>query len=238
MRNIWLWLALFISVQGQSQNLTSVEYFFDTDPGLGNGIAIPVSANDSLVISTSIPTTSLTTGFHKLFVRTMDEDGIWSLYEGRSVYIQGSGINTDVQLAEAEYFYDTDPGFGNGTALTATAGDSLIANTMVPTTSLAPGFHKLFVRAKNELGTWSLYEGRTVYIQSPVDPVLPQLTYAEYFYDLDPGFGNGTDFGVTSGDSLSYNAIVPTTGLSGGFHKLFVRTMNSIGTWSLYEWRT
>jgi hypothetical protein len=238
MKNIWLWLTMLISVHAQSQDLTELEYFFDSDPGVGNGVSIPVTAADSLIVTTTIPTNSLDPGMHKLFIRTKDEDGIWSLFEGRSIYIQGGGLDTSSDLIEAEYFFDDDPGLGNGTALPASTGDSLLVDTTVPTTSLGPGFHKIFVRTKNQLGVWSLYEGRTIYIQPPADLLEAQLSYAEYFYDDDPGLGNGVSFDVTAADSLSFESIVPTIGLPGGFHKLFVRTMNTSGTWSLYEGRT
>ncbi|MFM9986346.1 MAG: T9SS type A sorting domain-containing protein [Flavobacteriales bacterium] len=238
MKYIWLWLLLAISIAGQAQNLTTIEYFFDDDPGIGNGTTINVTPNDSLIVSTTIPTTSLGFGFHKLFCRTMLEDGTWSLYEGRTIYIQPIPADLSSDLIEAEYFYDTDPGLGNGINLSATTGDSLLVDTSVPTTGLDPGFHKLFVRSKNEIGIWTLYEGRTIYIQSPVDPIEPLMTYAEYFYDVDPGIGNGTAFAVTPDDSLMFDAAVPTAGLSEGFHKLFVRAKNDDNMWSLYEGRT
>jgi hypothetical protein len=238
MKYTWLWLALLVCVQGQSQNLTLCEYFFDTDPGLGNGIVIPTVPADSLIITTTVPTSSLTPGFHKLFVRTMDADGIWSLYEGRTLYIQTNTNNTNAQLTEAEYFYDTDPGIGNGTNFSVTANDSLIIDTTVPTTSLTPGFHKLYTRAKNANGVWSLSEWRTVYVQLPNAPDDVILTEAEYFYDTDPGIGNATAFSITPDDSLSFNASQDITSLQSGFHKLFVRAKSSEGKWSLYEWRT
>ena len=238
MKHLWLWLLVVMSIAGQAQNLTTIEYFFDDDPGIGNGTTINVTPNDSLIVSTTIPTTSLDVGFHKLFFRTMMEDGSWSLYEGRSVYIQADPADLSSDLIEAEYFFDDDPGLGNGINLSATTGDSLLVDTTVPTTGLDPGFHKLFVRSKNEAGIWSLYEGRTIYIQPLVDSVEPLLTYAEYFYDDDPGIGNGVSFEVTPNDSLMFDATVPTLGLGDGFHKLFVRTKTNDDTWSLYEWRT
>jgi Secretion system C-terminal sorting domain len=238
MKHIWLWLLFVMSIAGQAQNLTTIEYFFDDDPGIGNGTTINVTPNDSLIVSTTIPTTSLDVGFHKLFCRTMLEDGTWSLYEGRTVYIQPDPADLSSDLIEAEYFFDTDPGFGNGTNLSATTGDSILVDTSVPTIGLDPGFHKLFVRSKNEVGIWTLYEGRTIFIQSPVDPIEPLMSYAEYFYDEDPGIGNGTAFAVTPDDSLMFDATVPTTGLSEGFHKLYVRAKNDNDLWSLYEGRT
>ena len=238
MKKILLWLALIFAIQSRAQIITGCEYFFDTDPGVGNGTALAVIPGDSIILSTTVPTVSLSNGFHKMFVRVKNVNGVWSLYEGRSFYIQNTVSATFPQLSAAEYFYDTDPGVGNGTAFTVTTGDSIIINTTVPTTSLSNGFHRLYVRAKNLSGQWSLYEGRTFYIQTPVNPSLPQLSTAEYFYDTDPGIGNATAFTVTTGDSLVINTTVPTTSLPDGFHRLFVRAKNTNEKWSLYEGRT
>ena len=238
MRTTWLWLALIFAVQSQAQIITGCEYFFDTDPGMGNGSSLSITSGDSLLLNTTVPTNALTQGFHKLYVRVLDANGAWSLYEGRTVYIQGAGNTNSSQLTAAEYFYDTDPGLGNGIALPTSSADSLMITTNIPTTSLSPGFHKLYVRAKNAEGQWSLYEGRTIYIQDVVSGVEPQLTEAEYFYDTDPGLGNGTDLGVSTGDSISFSTTVPTVALANGFHKLFVRAKNTNNKWSLYEGRT
>ncbi len=56
------------------------EYFIDQDPGFNNGITIPVasdSAYQDLVFSIDID--SLAEGFHKLFLRTRDAKGKWSM---------------------------------------------------------------------------------------------------------------------------------------------------------------
>lgn len=239
MKKILLLLAVMLAIiPARSQVITGCEYFFDTDPGVGNGAALPVTSGDSVILSTTVPTAGLTSGFHRLYVRTQNVDGAWSLYEGRTFFIQAALTPNTALLVEAEYFFDTDPGVGSGTAFTVTVGDSLSFNTTVATAGLTNGFHRLYVRARNADGKWSLYEGRTLYIQNPSNPNTGQLVAAEYFFDTDPGVENGTAFTITPGDSLLISATVPTTGLSDGFHRLFVRAQNSDGRWSLYEGRT
>ncbi len=235
---IWLCLALAIAIDNKAQQIIGCEYFFDTDPGIDNGIPISVAPGDSVIFTGTVPTSSLNSGFHKLFVRVKNANGAWSLYEGRTFYIQGGGSQNNSSLTEVEYFYDDDPGEGNGIDLPATINDSLQVNTTVPTSFLTDGFHKLYVRAKNAEGKWSLYEGRTFYIQSAGSQNNSSLTEAEYFYDDDPGEGNGIDLPATINDSLQVNTTVPTSSLTDGFHKLFVRAKNALGIWSLYEGRT
>jgi len=239
MKKIYLLLAVMLAIlPAHAQVITGSEYFFDTDPGVGNGTAVSVTSGDSVILSTTVPTTGLSSGFHKLYFRVQNINGEWSLYEGRTFYIQDALTPNTAQLTEAEYFFDTDPGVGNGTAFTVTPGDSIFFNTTVPTAALSNGFHKLYVRARNATGKWSLYEGRTFYILNPGNPNTAQLTAAEYFYDSDPGVGNGTAITVTAGDSLLINTTLPTTGLGNGFHSLFIRVLNADGKWSLYEGRT
>ena len=47
-------------------------------------------------------------------------------------------------LAEAEYFVDVDPGYGDGTAVTLTAGTTATQQFTVPTAGLSPGMHTLY----------------------------------------------------------------------------------------------
>src|SRR5215208_5039350 len=53
-------------------NITAAEYFFDTDPGAGKAISIPVGiASGTINLAPVIPT-SLSAGFHFLAIRTRD----------------------------------------------------------------------------------------------------------------------------------------------------------------------
>jgi hypothetical protein len=143
------------------------------------------------------------------------------------------------QIVRGEYFFDTDPGFGSGTAFTFASGDLVNTLTNVPTTGLAPGFHHLFFRMKDAVGKWSHYEGRMFYVIEAGQAVAdqPPLQRGEYFFDTDPGFGNGTAINFSSADSVNVTANIPVTGLAPGFHHLFVRVRNTVGKWSHYEGR-
>ena len=57
-----------------------MEYFVDTDPGVGNGIAIPITASDSLKnVVMNIDLNGITNGLHYLSVRTKNQDNQWSV---------------------------------------------------------------------------------------------------------------------------------------------------------------
>lgn len=204
--------------------IVAAEYFIDVEPGVGNGTPLSFTATeDSLMFNGSITTAFLPAGWHKLFVRTLDDRGLWSHYEGRDFFVKST-------IVAAEYFIDTDPGVGNGTAFTVSpAEDSIVVNVGVPTGALGGGYHTLYVRARNSNGVWSQYEGRTFFVK-------PTIIAAEYFVDKDPGAGNGTPIPVTPGeDSITVSAGVIPTCIDSGRHLLFIRTKDNNNTWSLFE---
>lgn len=208
----------------KAQNINKAEYFFDNDPGVGNGFPLTVGIpSDSVAFIRTINTTGLSTGLHFLFIRTRTVGGIWSLYEHQSFYIRNS-------VVKAEYFFDTDPGKGNGTNIPITATlDSINFSASISTTGLTQGLHFLFVRTRDEKGVWSLYQPREFFVRQ-------SITQAEYFFDTDPGVGNGTNIPITATlDSISFTKTINTSGLTEGLHFLFVRTRDNKGIWSLYQ---
>jgi hypothetical protein len=89
MRAIRLLLFLIVSTVGYAQNINRAEYFIDADPGHGNGTAVTVSAPAASVnFNFTIPTTSLSTGFHVTGFRTRKSStGRWSHTMYQAFYI-------------------------------------------------------------------------------------------------------------------------------------------------------
>lgn len=215
-------------------DIIGAEYFVDTDPGTGNGTPIPVTAGSAITFTASIPTTSLTPGFHFLAVRTKGASGKWGIFEARGFYISSSTSDA-ANIVTAEYFFDTDPGPGNATALSIPSGAVSNFTVNLPTTSLATGFHFLTIRAKGTDGKWGLFETRGFYI-SPVDPTMGDIVAAEYFYDgVDPGEGNGTALTVTTGPTINENFTIVLSGVPAGARKLSIRVQDANGIWSPIE---
>ena len=217
-------------------NITAAEFFVDADPGVGNGTAItPITAGPNPTFVTTIPTTSLTNGFHFVAIRTKDVDGKWGLFENRGFYISTSTTNVG-NITAAEFFVDADPGVGNGTAITPiTAGPNPTFVATIPTTSLTAGFHFVAIRTKDVDGKWGLFENRGFYISTSTTNV-GNITAAEFFVDADPGVGNGTAITpITAGPNPTFVATIPTTSLAAGFHFVAIRTKDIDGKWGLYE---
>ncbi len=232
-------LCLLLSKMSFAQGFAQAEYFIDTDPGIGNGVAVPMTITnaDSVLFNASIPITSLSDGFHFVSVRMKENSGNWGLFETRGFFIASTTTNVG-NIVAAEYFIDTDPGIGNATAASVgTNGDTVNFLAAIPTNSLTPGFHHIAIRTKDIHGVWGLFEGRGFFISSVTGNV-GNIVAAEYFIDADPGIGNATATSVgTNGDTVNFVANIPTTSLTDGFHHVAIRTKDVNGNWGLFESR-
>ncbi|MGZ5222258.1 MAG: T9SS type A sorting domain-containing protein [Chitinophagaceae bacterium] len=212
-----------------AQTITKVEYFLDADPGFGNGTNVPVSASadiPNLLVSVDIAIVSK--GFHNIYVRAKDNNGYWSL-TNRWLFIKdilAAAVN------KLEYFIDTDPGFGNANNVIISSSAN-VADVLIPVdiSALNKGFHNIYLRSKDDAGNWSL-TNRWLYFK---DAVQNNLQGGEYFFDAEPGFGNGTaiPFGALGNDVQNFSFGASVSSLSDGAHYLFIRTKEANGRWSL-----
>lgn len=140
--------------------IVAAEFFIDADPGPGNGTPVAIGPNGNTVnFTASIPTASLSTGFHTLAIRTRNSNGEWGLFETRPFYISTQAANMGI-VSAAEYFIDTDPGVGNGTALTVTSPGNIINQSFIVNVPVGMplGTHLLAIRTRDAAGVWGLFE--------------------------------------------------------------------------------
>lgn len=145
-------------------------------------------------------------------------------------------LQAQSNITGAEYFIDTDPGFGKGTPITITTPAVNVANQSFSFSlaTLSTGIHNLFIRTRNAAGKWSITNKFIFYKPSVDATTSSNIVKAEYFFDTDPGFGNGINIPVTAGLNLSNISFSPViSGLSVGMHNLFIRTKNANGSWSV-----
>lgn len=199
-----------------AQPVYRAEYFFDNDPGYGNGTPVTLTPGNLVGLNFNANTTGLEAGIHTLFMRV--KSGLWSQTYSRLI-----GVNPDVGITQAEYFFDSDPGFGKGIYIAVTPANIVALNFNATTTGLAPGIHTLFVRVKS--GIWSQSYTRFV----AISPVIG-ISQAEYFFDSDPGLGEGTAINIIPGNLVNLDFNANTTTLAPGIHTLFVRIKS--GVWS------
>jgi hypothetical protein len=212
----------------EDATIGNVEYYIDNDPGPGNGTFIPIftSFPHSVDLFHSIPTGSLSTGFHMLHVRAQDGDGNWGIPDSKPFYVVQGGVTSTTNIIQLEYFFDTDPGIGAATPVTFTGGAQIDIPLLIGTTALSDGFHSIHIRAKDVDGQWSIFEKRTFYIDQ-----FTQISSLEYYIDSDPGEGNGTNIAVTPAGEIDEVISIPTTSIANGSHTLGVRAARSDGSW-------
>lgn len=222
-------------------NIIKVEYFFDNDPGFGNGIPVTITPGTSVDVSKVIDVSSLTDGFHWIYLRGMDANRRWSVVSYRLFYkgVLTATAPTQGNIIKAEYFYDTDPGFGKGTAIPITPGTSVNINQTFDASALSEGFHWIYLRGMDTNRRWSVASFRQFYkgTLTTTAPVQTDITEVEYFFDTDPGFGQGIQVPVTRGISVDINKTIDVSALSDGFHKFYIRGKNADGRWNMMSWR-
>ena len=148
------------------------------------------------------------------------------------------GNSPGQNLVQAEYYVDLDPGPGHGLSVAIPPGDTINQGFNLVLTGLETGFHYLYIRVKDETGQWSLSKRQLFYLIDP-ESALPRfessvITAAEYFFDQDPGPGNGISIPLQAADSLKVQRVVLLEGLAQGLHQLYIRCRDLAGKWSLY----
>jgi hypothetical protein len=143
-------------------------------------------------------------------------------------------------ITAAEYFIDTDPGVGQGTALTINNVGADITDSFTVNVGAQPiGFHRMYVRVQDANNAWSLYHNFLFYVADTTplsNPPLPNITSMEYFIDTDPGVGMGTQVAVNNVGTDIVDSFTANIGaLPIGFHRMYTRVQDGNGVWSLHD---
>jgi hypothetical protein len=166
MKRLFIAVLMILSINTAfAQIVNKAEYFFDTDPGPGNGTPISISTPGvSVSFPAQIPI-NLSPGFHWLGIRVKDSDGKWSLFQRKDFYVSQPGTDLPI-ITKAEYFFDTDPGVGSGTPLNFQNPGFSLSQTFPITVpvSMTGGKHYLAIRVKDQAGHWSLFQRDTIVV--------------------------------------------------------------------------
>ncbi len=225
-------------------NINYAEYFIDTDPGLGKGVSIPVtSSTDVTVNNYSVNLSSVNSGVHHIYIRTRDTKGVWSLINAQTFFKLSPNATipsnpSTANITKVEYFIDTDPDFGKGISIPITSSNDITAsNVVIDLSALSNGVHHIYFRSQDANRSWSLTNVQTFNIllaavTIPPNPSAANITKLEYFFDKDPGFGNGKTVTIPFSTDLSnYTFVADLTGLKNDTtHTLYIRTFDN---WSL-----
>jgi len=135
------------------------------------------------------------------------------------------------QIVQAEYFYDEDPGFGNALSISINNSSEIEINEYLSTAELNPGFHTFHIRFKDENNQWSPVLSKGFYLEKN-NAVLYNIETAEYFFDEDPGVGQGANLNLTNSQEIEINEMIGIDELDPGFHTFHLRFKDENNNWS------
>ncbi len=202
-------LFVCLSSLAIGQTINRVEYYFDTDPGFGNGISIPITAAPNLTRDFTIPLNSVSEGFHLLYVRAKS-NGLWSIPISKPVFVQRNAQTTaTANLRTLEYFFDSDPGFGNGVQLSV-SGTTIDQLTIIDLSTLPTGFHILYMRSQDQNGRWSLPYAKPFFVSVSGTNIVA-IEY--YFHDGTTKTSPRTYTSFTPGKNVTIDFVAVLDGL-------------------------
>jgi hypothetical protein len=168
-----------------AQNISRIEYFFNTDPGFGQATAIAGFTPSANVAGfpVSIDLSSVSDGVNTLYMRSKDSDGKWSITN--LIPFVKVDVNS-YNIARAEYFLNTDPGFGKATPVTLPSSTDISKQAITLNIESAPlGINNLYIRTEDSNGSWSLtnclaFIKGTVAAISTLNIILIQIPVSEW----------------------------------------------------------
>ena len=229
--------------------LIQAEYWWNTDPGAGNAtpmIALDGNFNAAFENLFRNGLTAPRFGRSTFNVRIKASDNTWS--GAFTTIINVDSLDTYAgyplqNLIQAEYWWNTDPGVGNATPMLALDGNFNAAYEQLLASGLrAPqnGRSTFNIRVRDRLNNWSDKFTTVINVDSttasPVIYMPQRIKQQEYFWDTDPGEGNGTLMTVSDGYANSaYELFKMPTGyvqsLPNGTHLLGMRAKDANGAW-------
>lgn len=190
---VWALPLLFASLVSGAESLTC-EYFVNEDPGLSRAVEAGECDMVNGNVSFRLDASRLVDGFNLVGVRVCI-GGHWSVTHTVVVWkLQ----DATPEITAAEYFWDTDPGLNNATAIAGADNGKGWFDITVPANALSNGTHLLGVRVRTASG-WSATHTNLVHIHSDG---LTDIVAVEYFWGTDPGEGKGTAVDITPAPTI------------------------------------
>lgn len=142
-----------------TNNLITGEYFIDNDPQFGMGTSFTIAPQSPNITQSILPQIlpTLSVGYHKIYGRIKDALGRWS--HTFRINIQVTQNNQQLNVVEAEYFFGTDPEFGNATVINTVSANPSTDGTWTFNVPYPAGNYNLndslFMRIRDVNGKWS-----------------------------------------------------------------------------------
>lgn len=230
---IWsLAKCMFILYTPTAQDsIIVLEYFFDDDPGLSEGVKIDLTEESIDLDNIEVSIIGLETGLHKIGMRATNNANQWSPTVSQTFFV--AKTIDPIELVSGEYYIDEDPGLGMANELSIAPSNHIFDEFEISLDGLSPGLYTLCVRFLNEFDEWSSTQCSPFFIQDYFDGT-PGIVDGEWWIGTDPGVGNANDFRfVDAGKMATLFDQAMLTGLAPGTHTIYSRVKDSSGTWSM-----
>lgn len=235
------WIGL-VSSGAFAQRISAAEYFWNNDPGQGNGISIPITAQnlkDGIDSALSTVSQLPSPGLHIFNLRLRDANGLWGPIFSSIIQVSNTPASLNPpSVSLGELYVGTDPGFGNATPLIAFNNNfvsAVEAGFFNVTQNLLPGQYGVGVRFKDASQNWSATFQTVLTVETTVGAIKrPKITQGEYFITNDPGFGNGTPLIAFNGswdEPLSATVNTLANSLNAGTYQFGVRFKDNSNNW-------
>lgn len=231
-------LVVCMVVHAQTLRIAQAEWFIGSDPGEGLGTALQVADGQwdqalEQIISTI---SNATLGDQVISVRVKGANGYWSNVFRTALHVNAPLTARQVRVQQGEYFWDNDPGQGSGTVLLAFDGDfnDALEQAIASDNAITPGAHRLFVRVKGADNGWSAIFTKVVHVSTAITARDIRVQQGEFFFDSDPGEGNGTPLLAFDSDwnAALESGLASVASPTVGEHLLYVRMRAADGPWS------
>lgn len=176
----FLW---FNSLYAQA-DITAVEYFIDQDPGVGQANAVSINPGQDITADFNVDLNNVDDGFHTLFVRAKDANGLWSLAKTQPFLKQSvAALDNGPDVIVVEYFIDQDPGPGLANAISFIPEQDVTTEFNVGLNGIDNGFHTLFVRTQDASGHRSITNARP-FLKEAISAAdaAPDIVAIDYYF--------------------------------------------------------
>ncbi|MCO5233819.1 MAG: T9SS type A sorting domain-containing protein [Chitinophagales bacterium] len=189
-----------------TNQISSFEVTIDNDKNNKQVINITPSPtfNDEITIHLD----DISQGMHLLNIESVAQNGLRSL-SNVGTFMKLNGTNSD-SIVALEYYFDTDPGFGNGTRINTHHSQQIDTTfSIILPNNMSLGTHQLFIRAQTNAGEWSLSQIKSLKVCSIFPPEAGFLTarFGNDFSFIDTSKYASSwlwDFGDNTKDSIRF----------------------------------
>jgi hypothetical protein len=203
-----------------------IEYFIDTDPGVGNGIPLVSDSTESFVATPAIDISTLSEGIHTIYFRAQNSSGEWGPAYGKSFYAYRKQFtdSTNVPLSTVEYSIDNVSSFSPLAAITP-GTTAEVTNDLDVSALSTPGIHSVYFRTRDENNHVSSVVAKSFYTYRKqfTDSTDVPLSAVEYSIDNVNSFSPVA--AIASGTSATATNNFDVFALSTpGIHSVYFRT--------------